>query len=141
MKTEKMEMTVSGDSSPEPLVLIGHEIEPSVIEKIWRNIQQELVSRGYAVQGITMPKITGMTLSSNSLMKAWEAVKTFPNLVNQSEAEWGEYLEKWKACVFPTEEGWTILVWNRARPIRNEIRHELSHIWESLLGLQWGTLI
>jgi len=129
-----------GDKSPEPLVLVGQQIKPDVIAKVWDRTRQIVAGEGYAVDDVAMPQIVAITLDSEGLQKAWKDTARFPNLSNQSEAEWGEHLDEWQACTFPTGDHWLVLVYERMRPIKNEIRHELLHIWESLLGLQWGTL-
>ena len=117
----------------------GREIKQFLIKRIWEDIRQELASDGYLVEGINMPKIDGLTLTTNRLKKAW---KQTSSLLNTSEVEYGQKSEKWRASVFFSDVNqlWVILVWEKARPIRNEVRHELLHIWESFLGLKWGAL-
>ena len=141
MKHEKLMIEVIGDQSPESLVLTGHKIDDHVIEKVWHTIQRRLASQGYAVDGITMPVIVGITLDSDGLRQAWEDMERFPNLTDQGQIdEWGEPLDKWEACVFAVGPGWVIAIYDRVKPITDNIRHELLHVWESLLGFQWGTL-
>ena len=74
-----------------------------------------------------MPHISGITLSTNRLKEAWEQTSQSPHLINTSLIEYGEKSEKWKALVFfsNVDQIWILLIWEKARPIRNSIRHEL----------------
>jgi hypothetical protein len=125
---------------------VNKAIRPDVIERIWQGIKRELASDGYPVESIVMPQITGWTLDMNNLRKAWEKTSSTPALMNMSLVEYGEESEKWAAFTFPSvaqtsaDQKWMVLLWEGKRPIRRPLRHELLHIWESLLGLKWGTL-
>lgn len=121
---------------------VNSAIRPEVIERIWQNIKRELTSDGYPVESIEMPRIAGWTLDTNNLRKAWEITSSSPALVNTSLEEYGEELKEWSACTIPSnvDQMWRILIWKEMRPIRKRLRHELLHVWESLLGLKWGAL-
>jgi hypothetical protein len=128
---------------PQEFSFKGQEIRPDVIEKIWENTKNYLAQQGYFVQDIKMPDIVGITLTLERLRDAFRILNSSPHIINTSKIEFnGEYVDEGSACVFRSDEPnqWNILVWEKARPIRNEIKHEILHIWESILGLEWGTL-
>jgi hypothetical protein len=125
---------------------VNRVIGPDVIERTWQGIKRELARDGYPVEATKMPPISGWTLNTENLRKAWEIASSSPSLANTSQEEWGERSDEWAACTIPSVDqtsggqGWGILIWEGMRPIRKPLRHELLHIWESLLGLKWGTL-
>ena len=121
----------------------GKVIEPSRIMRIWEDIRQELINEGYSVAKVTdMPKIRGVTVTTKWLKRMWQITSSSPHLLNTSQLEWGEKKEGWKVCTFfaDVKQEWIVVVWERVKSIEYEVRHELLHIWESLLLLQRGTL-
>lgn len=119
----------------------GKQIKQESLKRVWEQTRREL-SKRYAVEDAQMPKIDGVILSGKCFWRALKRVKQSSHMIDTEAIEWGESASFISACTFfaDTRETWIVLVCEGLRPLEQELKHELLHIWENILGLQWGAL-
>jgi hypothetical protein len=120
----------------------GTAIRPDVLGGYWRYVKRLLAADGYSVEGIEMPNIEGLVLSTDRWTEALEQIDLSPYYKNTTGVKHGKQLIGKRGVLVFHAAGpkWIVLVWENARPMKGPVRHELLHIWESLLGLSCGTL-
>ena len=116
-------------------------IKQEILRKIWEETRSNLRDT-YPVENISMPKIEAVILANKRFWKAMRQLLSSPHILDESQTEWGESAGVVSACVFfsDVQRKWMILVCEGLRPLDQDLKHELLHVWESTLGLQWGTL-
>jgi len=124
------------------LKFTGRQISPNIISKIWEETRSELGTE-YAVKEIQMPKIDGIVLSYKRFVQADRKLKASSHIENLTKAEWGvDEVGVPSAGVFysDVDKKWMLLKLKGANPLEVDVKHELLHIWESILKVPWGTL-
>jgi len=120
------------------------EVSPSTIKNIWESLRKELETKGYHVENIRMPKIKAFIQKPQHFFKTAREFEGSPHLTDKSEEEWGEQVKPQMVsalCFFSdVEDSWTILKRKGGHSLQTDLRHKLKHIWESVLGLEWGSL-
>ena len=121
----------------------GEPIEQVILRMIWEETRASLKNE-YLVGNISMPKIEAVILTRKRFRKATKQLLASPHILDMSVIEWGEIVKFPSACAFMAEveqeQKWIILVCDELIPLEQDLKHELLHIWESTLGLKWGTL-
>jgi len=119
----------------------GREIKQEILKRIWEEMKSNLRSK-YPIENIPMPKIEAVRLTHKRFAKAMKQLLSSPYIMDMSVIEWGETAGFASACTFfgDVDQTWVVLVCEGLRPLEQDLRHELLHIWESTLDLQWGTL-
>jgi len=124
----------------------GTFVNPEIIERVWLEIREEL-SAGYPqASKAMMPKITCCIQNHVKYDRSVKRLLASGHLFLDTKTEYGdEVFRQSSACVFstgadPPETEWVILKCNGRFPLEHDLRHELLHIWESLLQMDWGTL-
>jgi len=126
----------------ELIKLKGNPIAQQTIEKIWEEVRLKLGGH-YAVEGIEMPKIRGLILAKVRFKRILAQLLASPHIYSTEEEEWGPRQQHTlpSAINFRAEDTWVIVKNGAGRcTVEEDLRHELLHIWESILGLSWGTL-
>lgn len=129
------------EMSPQLFTFKGKEIKQEILKRIWKAIRLNLRDK-YPVEDISMPKIEAISLTHRRFRKAMKQLETSPHFMDTSGIEWGEEVGFPSACAFPSDvdQKWIVLVCRGLRPLEQDLKHELLHIWESTLVLKWGTL-
>lgn len=122
-------------------IFSGDPIKQETLRMIWEETRSSLKNE-YPVGNISMPKIEAMTLTPKRFMKATKQLLSSPHILDMSVIEWGEPVGFPSACTFfaDVDRKWIVLVRRGLRPLEQDLKHELLHIWENALGLAWGTL-
>jgi len=125
----------------ETFTFSGEPIKQETLRMIWEETRSSLKNK-YLVENISMPKIEAITLTPKRFMKAMKQLQLSPHILDMSVIEWGETAGFPSACTFfaDVEQKWIVLVCRELRPLEQDLKHELLHIWENALGLEWGTL-
>lgn len=125
----------------ETFTFSGEPIKQETLRMIWEETRSSLKNE-YLVENISMPKIEAITLTPKRFMKAMKQLQLSPHILDMSVIEWGETAGFPSACTFlaDVERKWIVLVCRELRPLEQDLKHELLHIWENALGLEWGTL-
>jgi hypothetical protein len=129
--------------------IAGDWVEPEYIRELWEQTRNELKGRYPKVKDIPMPRISAMTLGPKDFRRQHRQLLQSQHMRDTGPMEWGspstmKTSDLPSACVFEADEdqGWIILkrTGKKSWSIEHDLIHELSHIWESALGLRWGTL-
>ena len=127
--------------------IAGDPIEQEHIRALWEQTRNELRDRYPNVKDIPMPKISAMTLGPKDFRRQHRQLLQSKHIRGTGPIEWGSPMSASdlpSACVFEADEdqGWIILkrTGKRSWSIEKDLIHELFHVWESTLGLRWGTL-
>jgi hypothetical protein len=129
--------------------IAGDPIEQKYIRHLWEQTRNELKDRYPKVKDIPMPKISAMTLGPENFRRQHRQLLQSKHIRDTGLIEWGspstmKTSDLPSACVFEADEdqGWIILkrTGKKSWSIENDLIHELFHVWESALGLRWGTL-
>lgn len=113
------------------------------LKRMWKIIGKELKEMGYQVNNIQMPKVRAFILSLENFEETTKELS--PHLMDTSSIEYGETdSDPPSACAFSIksamEDYWIILKCQGRNSLKKDLDHELKHIYESFLGLKWGTL-
>jgi hypothetical protein len=124
----------------------GTFVNPEIIERVWLEIREKL-SVGYPrASKVIMPKITCCMQYHVKYDRSVKRLLASGHLLLDTEKEYGDKVfSKSSACVFSSqtdssEAEWFILKCNGRFSLEHDLKHELLHVWEKLLQMDWGTL-
>ena len=125
----------------ETFTFSGKEIKQEILRSVWEETRSNLRGK-YPVEDISMPKIEAVRLTVKRFTKAMKQLLLSQHIMDTSEIEWGEGAGFVSACTFfgDVDQKWIVLVCKGLRPLEQDLKHELLHIWESNLDLKLGTL-
>jgi len=122
---------------------VGRKIEQDLLRRIWEETRSNLKSQ-FIVKDVVMPRIEAVSLTHERFTKAIRQLQSSPYIIDATKIEWGEQLKAGyiSAGSFfsDVDQKWVVLLCEGLNPLEQNLRHELLHIWESILGLQLGTL-
>jgi hypothetical protein len=129
---------------PEEFKFRGKPASRVILVRIWEEIRLELTGK-YAVDNIEMPDIQALVLNYKNFTKAFNKLLLSLHIEDTSEIEWGTKCTSTipSALIFfaDVDQTWIILKCDGyGYSLEVDLRHELLHLWESKLGLKWGTL-
>lgn len=127
---------------PETFVFRGKPVNQAILIRIWEEIRVELADK-YPVDDVKMPNIRAMILNYKNFRKALKKLLSSPHIEDTSETEWGAKITTPSAVTFygDVDQTWMVLkCGGYGYSLEVDLRHELLHICEAILGLKWGTL-
>ena len=117
------------------------QIETTIIKSVWTRLSNELWSEYPAVRGLVMPSIRGYILDPKPFDRLQRKLINSKFLLNTGQMEYGSTSPIIaSASVFKDKDGWVILKCKDRYSIERDLRHEILHIFEHILGLSTGTL-
>ena len=122
---------------------VGRQIKQDLLRRTWEETGAILKNK-YPVEDTPMPRIEALCLTYECFSKAIRQLLSSPYIIDATKIEWGEQLEARRISAgsffSDVDQKWAVLVCEGLNPLEQNLRHELLHIWESILGLQLGTL-
>ncbi|MFC1894182.1 hypothetical protein ACFLYR_09275 [Chloroflexota bacterium] len=129
-------------SDKEIIEIAGYPVTPETLRGIWEDIRSELVSDFPIARSIEMPSVYAFVVPRKEYRRVFKQLKHSKHIINTEKTEWGEEgAPSTSAFAFKSERGWVILKRERfGYAVEADLKHELTHIWEEILGLVWGKL-
>jgi hypothetical protein len=129
----------------ETFAVYGLPVFPEVIKRIWEEIRDELANEYPIVKEIRLPAVQAFIMPSKKYLKLKKQLLTSTHIIDQSEAEWGDKLGAGdsSAALFysDVQETWVIIKrQGYGYTPEHDLKHELTHIYERILLLPWGSL-
>jgi hypothetical protein len=122
----------------------GTEIKQGLLKSIWEEIKKELMAKGYSVQDSELPRVRAFRLKFKEFNKKLKELRKSPNIRDKGEEEYGEKEKAGQlssAFALPlNDQEWIIFKCDGLFPLKDDLKHELTHVWEHTLRLKWGTL-
>ena len=127
------------------LKMWGEQVSEDIIIKFWEELRDEIGNDYPQVKSFVRPLIQAWVVPSDFYIKAIEGLLSSGHLNDTSKIEYGTTIkhENASACVFFLNDDRTWLIIKRKNwgfSLEHDLKHELSHIYESTLLLKWCAL-
>ena len=119
------------------------EVPLETLASIWEKIRQDLIRKGYRVENLQMPGVRAYVMNQKDFAQTFKELLESPHIRDEGEKEWGKSSKaSTSACIFYADvsQEYIILKCEGDPPLEVDLNHELRHLYESYLGLQWGSL-
>jgi len=131
--------------NPETFLIQGREISQKRLEQIWEELKKDLIERYPFVSEIKMPCIKAYVVDSKPYMKLQKRLLASSHIRDKALQEWGApgTPDGSSAAAFYSDvaESWVIIKRkDYGYPLARDLRHELLHIYESIMLLNIGDL-
>jgi hypothetical protein len=123
----------------------GEVISQKKLEQIWEELKKDLTSQYSFISEIKMPPTKAYLVDSKEYTKLLKLLKSSPRVVDNSLKEWGSSVpaegSSAAAYYFETTGSWVIIKRKDSMySLQFDLRHELLHVYERIMLLDWGDL-
>lgn len=118
-------------------------VDDSSIKEVWEELRKELKENGYSVDSVKMPDIVTLLLLNEEFDILFKKIRNLPNSIYKEEQEYGTTFTNPIASALTIQvdkNTFHILICKDRCLLKEDLRHELLHPWERVLGLSWGIL-